>query len=253
MTIKYEPKVSQSDTNEGRAYQNAYYLDDSATDGRIAIGKLFGLKSDGSTKGYNATVATTMIEADASSGVKAVGMVYRESAPDQNLRADRVKFNPDPYYYVYGDREAQELVPLKNGGVAVIDSEREFHFNTVKEVMTGTVEVVGGALGTVAGTGTAFTTEFRIGDYVNIDGEKREVLTIADDATMTVTADFTGAKPALTAVYVDSDLERPLWVGDSGLFRKSTPQTGEWKQLVGYVENGNDIRVEISPVGEIVA
>ena len=254
MTIKYQPKISQSDVEMGRAYQNAYYLDESATDSKIAIGNLFGLKSDGTTNAYTGEVTSTMIEADASSGIKAVGFVYRDSEVDQDIRRDRVKFVDDPYYYTYGNRESQELVPMKVGGVVVIDSERDYHFNTVKEVISGvTVEVAGGALDTVIAS-VDVSAILRVGDLISIGGVVREVLTIAvGGLSFDVTVAFSGAIASGTAISVESDLERPLWLGDNGLFRKSTPQSGEWKQFVGYVENGNNIRVEISVVGEIVA
>ena len=59
--------------------------------------------------------------------------------------------------------------------------------------ITGTATVSGGALNTVIGTGTAFSTELSIGDKIMINSESRFVDTIASDTSLTVNVNFTTA------------------------------------------------------------
>jgi len=245
MSLKYEIKYSQSNTVEGRAYLDSYFLDDSVE--KIAEGKLFGLKSDGTSKAplKRGKTVLTMVEADNTLGIPAVGVVWRTSARAVDTTQKEMALVEDANYYPFGSRESSPLEPINEIAVTVIDSERKFHFNTVKKQISGTVEIVAGSLDTIVGTDTAFLSEVRIGDYVNVDGEKREILTKPSDTSATVTVDFSEAKVAGTAIYTDSDVFRKVYTGANGAYTKITPAIGEDKQVVGIVANGNDIRVEI--------
>lgn len=54
---------------------------------------------------------------------------------------------------------------------------------------TGTVAVTSGQP-TITGTGTAFTQEFRVGDFVLINGERKKILTITSDTLATAETNF---------------------------------------------------------------
>lgn len=244
MTIKYEVKFSQADVNEGRAYNLGFYLDNSET--KIAIGKLFGIKTDGATDAEQYDTVPTIIPADASTGVKAVGFVYRQSKPDSDLKFEMQLLNPDPNYYPFGVREDQELVAIQRGAITVIDSTRNYHFNTTKKLVSGiTATVLVGDLTTVVASAN-ISGVVREGDLVVIDGEQREVLAMAvGGLSFTVTEAFSGAIGALTAIYIDGDIDRLAYSGANGLFTLKTPQTGDYRQVIGKVVNGNTLLINL--------
>jgi hypothetical protein len=66
---------------------------------------------------------------------------------------------------------------------------------------TGTVEVVGGSLNAVVGTGTLFTTEYVVGDHIRINGQIRLISAITDNTNLTVSVDFSGAVAATEPHY----------------------------------------------------
>ncbi len=250
MAITYEVKFSQSDVTEGRAYNAVYFADEDYADGTIGttglgLGKLVGIKDDGESLAYGGKTAPTLQYADASSGIKAVGFVWRASAPAVDTTITDQLTNIDANYYPYGDREDTGLVMIKRGAIVVKDTTRDYYFNTTKKAITGTVEVAGGALDDVVGTGTSFTTELRVGDLIEVDGQVKEVVTITDNTNLVVGSNFSGAVAAGEAIYISSDLFRPVFLGEDGLFKVVTPTSGLFKQTVGYVVNGNNILVNL--------
>lgn len=73
---------------------------------------------------------------------------------------------------------------------------------------TGTVAVTNGS-GTyidVTGSGTAFTTEFTVGDYCRIDGNIRKIASITDNTTMTLDTEISGGVTAGEAIYKNGAL-----------------------------------------------
>ncbi len=258
MAITYKVKYSQFDVEEGRSYDAGYYADNDYGDGTIgttgmALGRLVAFKSDGNTgaEGYAGKTVTTLQYADASDAKKAVGFIWRASWTKKDLSPiDKITTKDDNYYPVgYSttllERESEPLVMIKRGVVVVQDTTRNYHFNTVKKALTGTIEVAGGDLDTVVGTGTAFTTELRVGDLISVGGVIKEVKKITDATHLDVTVAFAGAVAALTAIYVESDLGRPIYLGENGLYTIATPASGSFMQIVGYVVNGNNILVNL--------
>lgn len=85
----------------------------------------------------------------------------------------------------------REIMAIAANGDRTLVVNQPF-INTQK---TGTVSAVdagaGVGLDILVGVGTAFTSEFKVGDFVQVNGETREVESIADDTNMTVTAAFT--------------------------------------------------------------
>lgn len=66
---------------------------------------------------------------------------------------------------------------------------------------TGTVQVTGGSLDNVNGTGTSFLSEFAVGDSIRIDGVIREVESITSDLLLVVGTEFPAAISGGTAIY----------------------------------------------------
>lgn len=264
MSITYAVKVSQFDTMEGRAYNGAYFADNDYGDGTIgttglALGRLVALKSDGETgaDGYDGFTTTTLQYADASDQKPAAGFVWRISPMEQDKSVPNQINNPDNNYYPVGysatalEREESPLVLIQRGVVVVEDTEREYHFNTIKESI-GTVEVSGAGT-QVDGSGTAFTN-LRVGDFIVVGGEKKEIASITSDTVLDVTVAFSGAVASAEG-FLESDLRRPIYLGEDGKYTKVTPASGDFKQVVGYVVNGNDILInlEMDITGEVVA
>lgn len=100
---------------------------------------------------------------------------------------------------------------LAGDGVATnydtdIDYEAFSNYNWLVKVdrspRTGTVAVTA-ASKTVTGTGTAFLTELRIGDEVQVNGERRTVLAIASDTSLTTDEAFVNAASGVAIALVD--------------------------------------------------
>jgi hypothetical protein len=67
----------------------------------------------------------------------------------------------------------------------------------IETLKTGTVSAIdagaGVGLDALVGVGTAFTTEYEVGDFIQQNGETREISVITDDTNLTVTAAFTAS------------------------------------------------------------
>lgn len=59
---------------------------------------------------------------------------------------------------------------------------------------------------TVTGTSTAFTTELRIGDQIEVNGERRRVVAIASDTSLTVNEAFVNSASGKTLYLIDGFL-----------------------------------------------
>jgi hypothetical protein len=263
MSITYAVKVSQLDTMEGRSYNGDYFADNDYGDGTIgttglALGRLVALKSDGETgaDGYEGCTTTTLEYADASDKKPAAGFVWRISPMEQEKSVPDQINNPDNNYYPVGystteiEREESPLTLIQRGAVVVKDTDREYYFNTVRESI-GTVEVSGAGT-QVDGSGTTFT-DLRVGDFILVGGEKKEIESITSDTVLDVTVAFSGIVVSGEG-YLESDLRRPIYLGEDGKYTKVTPASGDFKQVVGYVVNGNNILInlEIDITGEVV-
>ena len=114
-------------------------------------------------------------------------------------------------------RTVNETASFANTGslnAITLSSPEQFPYsvgvlNTIQEtavivVPQSTVNVTTTYLGTVAasnssvnvvGTSTTFTTKFTAGDYININSQPKEVVSVANDTFMTVLSPYTGASP----------------------------------------------------------
>lgn len=255
MAITYEIKSSALDVNEGRAYSNALFADQSITNG-LGLGKLVAVKGDGASDAYPYDVATpTIVLADASDKAVAVGFVWRDSLKPVDTTTSQELAGITPVYMPFGDRETEPLVMIKRGVIVARDSDREYCYNTTKSALTGTVAVAGSGT-QVDGTGTAFTTELREGDLIEVGGVKVIVDTITSNTELDVVASDAFAGVVASGVaYISSDLFRLIYLGEDGAFTLKTPQSGEFKQPVGYVINGNNVTInlELDVTGSVVA
>jgi len=68
--------------------------------------------------------------------------------------------------------------------------------NVVNTGISGTVTASNTAGNTqVVGSSTLFTTTYAIGDYINVNGQPRQVVSISNNTLLNVNAPFTGAQP----------------------------------------------------------
>lgn len=92
---------------------------------------------------------------------------------------------------------------------------------------TGTVAVtlVTAGYNKVDGTGTAFTSEFNVGDHVRIDGNIRQISSIISDTEMYLEEEIAGGVTAGEALYKN---------GDSSLAGTVIPRTGQGRATFAW-------------------
>lgn len=246
MTIAYKVKTSQMDCDNGRS--NALFIDNSYAATGIGIAKFVGVKADGTSTapGSVGYVVPTWQIADVSDVIKADGLVFTTSPRAVDTTVTDWFTATDANFYPYGDRETKPLSLVRKAEIVVRDSTRDYFFNTTKKTLTGTVEVGAGTLTKIDGTLTTFTTQVRVGDYVIVNGVERQVSVVNSAVQLTVSVAFAGAIAAATAVYLGSDLFKPIYLAEAGEFKKLVPLSGAGlKQVVGYVINGNNVYVDL--------
>lgn len=94
-------------------------------------------------------------------------------------------------------------------GTDAVGSSKFDDTATPDVALTGTVEVDGGDLGAVVGTGADFVTELAVRDEIKIDGVVRTVETITDADNLRVTIDFDGAISAGESISKVADAHGP--------------------------------------------
>ena len=127
--------------------------------------------------------------------------------------------------------------------------------------LTGTVATAGTTA--LTGTGTKFTTELKVGDFIVVAGETvRQVNAITSDTALTVSVAFTNTASG-KKVMAKSQLDAPVYLGNatgkfSTLGKPYTvlkPVTGDGlSQCIGTVATANamDICLEIEPNPAII-
>lgn len=247
--------ANTAETNYGASYQIGFPIDDNEnTDGKIAWGKLVGLNGAGtSVKKYGSSTGATIIEADASTNTPALGIMITTTDRDQY---GGLSLTSEFYAYKQGERENREFNLVK--GVTVVEyddaDKTKAYYNTVKTAKTGTATVVVGTSTTaVVGTGTAFTTEFVVGDFIALGNEVRQIKTITDNTHLAVSEGFVANKTGV-AVYKDIDIGKPVWLTTNGDYTIIKPTTaGDFIQKVGYVESGKAVVLKLTDIGSVVA
>lgn len=242
MAITYEIKLSQTELGKGAS--NKFFVDESYASTGIGLAKFVSIKPNGTSKAFNGQTGATWQLASSTGLLPAQGIVYTTSAPKVDRTVADFFTDVDNNFYPYGDRETEGLLPIHNAEMVVRDSSRERFFNTVQKPLTGKVSVVGAGTA-VAGTGTAFTTELRVGDYIIVGGVEKQVASITSDTALDVTEAFTGAV-ALAVGYIGSDLFKYIYLSTNGGITKLVPTTvGTLKQKIGFVINGNNIKIDL--------
>lgn len=243
MAITYEIKYSQ--TALGKGESNKFFVDESYASTGIGLAKFVSIKADGASKAFNGQTGATWQVASSTGLLPAQGIVYTTSAPKVDRTVSEFFTDKDSNFYPFGDRESQGLLPIQEAEIVVRDTTRDYFFNTAKKPLTGTVSVAGGALSTVVGVGTSFLTELRVGDFIIVGGIEKQVASIASATALDVTEAFAGAVASAVG-YIGSDLFKKVYLSTAGGFTKLVPTTvGTLKQTLGYVINGNNVKVDI--------
>ena len=247
MGFKLRIRDSFSELKRGVAYPKGYHVDNDLEG--IEMTSLLALKTDGKVKEISGEISTqpTWVLADgADPTLQPVSVAYDSSMKDQygGLNLDETVIKKPKFT----DMENEPMSPCKDTVVEWHDDvdAHALYYRTIKEKLTGTVEVAGGSLSTVTGTDTAFTTELKVGEYIIADGQVRQVTAIATDTELTVGEDFDGAITAGEDVYVDTMIEKNVWADTStnaGKFTEVKPTYGTDDNAVGKILTGKQVRL----------
>ena len=249
MAWKLKVRDSFSELKRGVSYPRGYDVDESITTG-IPMGSIITLKFDGTTVDGiygNEVTEPTWILADGNDAEKKPYSV----AFDTSLKDLYGGLDLDESVVKLPRNKNHENKPMDICKDTVVEwyddvDKSKLYYRTLKTKLTGTVEVGSGTLTTVDGSGTLFTDELEVGDYIVVDGEVRQVTVITDDTTLTVGEAFSGAVAALTDIYADSTIGKPVWVGTSGTAGKFThlkPAYASADTEVGKILTGKQVRL----------
>ena len=249
MATKIGVKSSMGELDRGVTDGISFPVDDTLTSG-ITWGKILALKTNGLSAKWNdyldnAGIGVTLIYADnTSDSLFPVSVAYDTSRKDMygdlaTQLADSVVFYP-----IGTKQENKGLVRTKDVYLDVYDdTDQDLGiYNAVKQTLTGTVEVAGGTLDTVDGTNTTFDTELVAGDYIEVEGQVEQVLTVDSAVKLTLRTDLASAVAAGKTAYKDSMLDKPLYLSTSGDFTHIYPATGNvW--IVGEIVTSKMVRI----------
>jgi hypothetical protein len=228
--------------NKGEKAYMAFDIGSAYASTGLAVGTLVGVDSTGK-----------YVKADQATGVKAQTFIYEGSRVDE---FGAYSANPLPYRFPIGARESDMLGILKEGVIefAYDEGTAITAFRMVDTTLTGTVAKAGTTA--VTGTGTAFLTELKVGDFITIASEKRQVVAIASNTALTVDVALTGTASGLTAT-ANGMYGVDVYLGDTSgttkfskwlvpQFTLIPPTTGEGlSQRVGWVDGKNKIRIDL--------
>ena len=199
---------------------------------------------DGSSKSWKV--------ADQTANTDAQGIVY--GVTNKDVRS------------AYSNNPTSNWMPKAKGGdimegemkASVKIKEDTVKFRMVNETLTGTVEVAVGAQTVLIGTGTAFTTELKVGDYILVDSKIRQISVITSDTSATVSATFGAAVAAGAAIVGLSMYRKPVYLGTTsgankfgklGVCNYTTlvPVTGDGQvKMVGWVEDEKTLTIDLT-------
>lgn len=188
--------------------------------------------------------------ADQNNNTDAQGIVY--AVTNKDVRS------------AYSDNPTSNWMPKAKGGdimegemkASVKIKEDTLKFRMVDETLTGTVATAGTTA--LTGTGTAFLTELKVGDYIVVAGETvRQVASITSDTAATVSVAFTNTDTGL-AVTGKSMYRKPVYLGTTttsnkfgklGLANYTTlvPITGDGQsKMVGWIEDEKTLTIDLT-------
>ena len=224
-----------------RRYFAAGYVDEAITAG-IPEGTL--VYYDGATR--------TIKIADQKTATDAMGICY--GVTNRDVRDG------------YTDNPTSNWMPRTKGGkimdLEMIASlkvkESTFNFRVVDLQLTGTIAVLAGDLTEVVGTATAFTTELKVGDYIYIDSQLKQVSIVTDANHVTVSVAFSGAVAAASVAIAKGMRKKPVYLGENGATTKfgklgllnlttlvPIASDGQSK-MVGWIEDSQTIQLDLT-------
>jgi len=231
---------SRSGVESGfRKYFATAYVDEAYTTG-IPEGTL--VYYDGASK--------TIKIADQNTATDAQGIVY--AVTNRDIREG------------YTDNPTSNWMPKSKGGdimelemiASVKVKEDTLKFRMIDEALTGTVATAG-AVG-LTGTGTAFMTELKVGDYIVVAGETvRQIDSITSDTVATVSVAFDNTASGLNVI-AKSMRRKPVYLGENGTTTKFgklnfvnyttlVPVAGDGeKKLVGWIEDMKALQIDLT-------
>lgn len=238
LSVKNRSGESYLNSAYFRRYFAAGYVDPTITTG-IPIGTLVYLdSSDGYVK-----------VADQNTDIPAMGICYGSTNKDiRDAWTDNPRTNWLPQAYG-GDRMEMEKI----ASVRIVEDTVSFRMRD--ETLTGTVAIAGDT--SLTGTGTLFTTELQIGDYILVDSEIRQVDTITSATAATVSVAFTNTKTG-QAIVGKGMKNKPVFTGENGTSTKFgklgienitvlVPITGDGlSQQIGWIEDSKAIQIDLS-------
>lgn len=222
-----------------RRYFAAGYVDPALTDG-IPMGTLVYLDSaDGYVK-----------IADQKTSKTAMGICY--GVTNRDLR-DAYTDNPTSNW-LPRDKGGDRMEMEKIASIRIVEDTVSFRMRD--EALTGTVATAGTTA--LTGTGTAFTTELKVGDYIVVAGETvRQIDSITNDTTATVSVAFSNTASGL-AVTAKGMKNKPVYLGENGTTTKFgklgianlttlVPITGDGtSQPIGWIEDAKVIQADLT-------
>ena len=135
-----------------------------------------------------------------------VNSVVPASSPAISTNGLPVKVSP---YSWYGSKNRLGFFDMQNGLFFEFDGQQLYAvWRNSTNQLSGTVSVTQGS-GTVTGTGTLFTTQVNVGDYIVIRGQSYRVLGIASDTSLYISPEYRGATIANALVSKTIDLRVP--------------------------------------------
>ena len=226
----------------GYRYWGGYYVAESITAG-IAPGTLVYVDGNGDVK-----------VADQANDLSAMGIIYNGDVRD--IRSAYVD-NPDGN--AMPRTKGGKSIEMEKGGIIdIVSPDAKTYFRMKDETLTGTVAIAGDT--SLTGTGTLFTTELKVGDYVLVDGEVRQIDAITNATTATVSVAFTNTK-STQAIVGKSMKNKPVYLGENGTSTKygalnaqlgnlttlkAVASSGDSYQLIGYIDSTKTIRFDLT-------
>lgn len=154
--------------------------------------------------GYNGTYVIT------STGLTTFTYVATTAPSATTATGANIKVNPSIWY---GSSNRVGMFDQQNGMFFEYDGSTLYAVwrNSVQQ-LNGTVSVTQGS-GAVTGTGTQFTSQLSVGDYIVIRGQSYKVLSIASDTSMFLSPEYRGTTiaNALVSKTVDTKYPQSSW------------------------------------------
>ena len=248
MALTVKVKDSQAEYRlSNYKFQSTFFVDSSVTAG-LKAGFFAGLKGDGTSNGV--TPVTTLVYAGADAKIKASGIIYQASAVDAYGRRDNL--SEETNLFPFGVRTSEGIGLLKKAVLEVTDNSNSY--NTYFRTTTYTLGTPTSQTNTTITYTGDKTSLVRIGDKIKNTATTyvtNVVYTAAPTNTTvitTVTGDTLGTDA--TETFVLTQIDEPVYLavnmtGDLP-FTTIPPASGDLKQIVGVIESGIAVRIDLT-------